>query len=140
MRRFGHHRRHPGRFGMMFIVIAVVMTLVVMTLWNAIMPDLFGLKTLSFWTALGLLVLCRVLFGGMGMGPMMFKMAREHRQLHERWMNMSEEERQTFFQHRHRWGGRDGWRCGPGAAKDEVPPAPSAPSSPSTPSSPSDNV
>lgn len=113
MRRFGNHRRHPGKFGVMFIVFAVVMTLVVMTLWNAIIPGLFGLKTIGFWTALGLLVLCRVLFGGMGMGPMMFRMARDHRQLHERWMNMSEEERQAFFQKRHRWGGRDGWRCGP---------------------------
>jgi hypothetical protein len=89
----------------MFIVFAVVMALVVMTLWNAIIPGLFGLKTIGFWTALGLLVLCRVLFGGMGMGPMMFRMARDHRQLHERWMNMSEEERQAFFQKRQRWGG-----------------------------------
>ncbi|GJL35898.1 hypothetical protein TUM17576_27180 [Enterobacter hormaechei] len=125
MRRFANHRRHPGKFGVMFLIFSVVMALVVMTLWNAIIPGLFGLKAIGFWTALGLLVLCRVLFGGMGMGPMMFRMARDHRQLHERWMNMSEEERQAFFQKRQRWGGRDGWRCGPGAPTENEPPKPS---------------
>lgn len=111
MRHFGNHRRRPGKFGLLFIIIAVAMTLVVMTLWNALIPELFGLKTIGFWSALGLLILCRVLFGGMGMGPMMFKMARDNRQLHERWMNMSEEEKQSFFAMRHRRGHHHGWRC-----------------------------
>lgn len=111
MRHFGSHRRRPGKFGLAFIIITAVMTLLVMSLWNALMPELFGLKTISFWTALGLLVLCRVLFGGMGMGPMMFKMARDNRQLHERWMNMSEDEKASFLAMRHRRGHRDGWRC-----------------------------
>jgi hypothetical protein len=48
MRRFANHRRHPGKFGVMFLVFAVVMALVVMTLWNAIIPGLFGLKTIGF--------------------------------------------------------------------------------------------
>jgi len=39
---------------------------VVMHLWNWLLPPLFGWKTLTFWQALGLLVLCRVLFGGLG--------------------------------------------------------------------------
>jgi hypothetical protein len=39
---------------------------VVMYLWNAILPDLFGLRTITFWQALGLLALCRILFGGFG--------------------------------------------------------------------------
>jgi magnesium-transporting ATPase (P-type) len=111
MRHFGSHRRRPGKFGLVFIIITVVMTLLVMSLWNALIPELFGLKTISFWSALGLLILCRVLFGGMGMGPMMFKMARDNRQLHERWMNMSEEEKQAFFAMRHRRGHHRGWRC-----------------------------
>lgn len=31
-------------------------------LWNALMPELFGLKALTFWQALGLSVLCSCLF------------------------------------------------------------------------------
>jgi hypothetical protein len=39
---------------------------VVMHLWNRLLPPLFGWRTLGFWQALGLLALCRVLFGGLG--------------------------------------------------------------------------
>lgn len=37
---------------------------VVMLLWNWLMPPLFGRPEVTFWQGLGLLVLCRVLFGG----------------------------------------------------------------------------
>jgi len=33
-------------------------------LWNWLLPPLFGWKELSFWQALGMLTLCRILFGG----------------------------------------------------------------------------
>jgi len=35
-------------------------------LWNWLVPSLFGLPQVTFWQALGLLALCRILFGGMG--------------------------------------------------------------------------
>ena len=38
----------------------------VMLLWNWLMPPVFGWHQITFWQALGLLVLCRVLFGGFG--------------------------------------------------------------------------
>jgi hypothetical protein len=41
---------------------------VVMHLWNWLLPPLFGWRTLGFWQALGLLALCRILFGGLGHG------------------------------------------------------------------------
>ena len=40
----------------------------VMQLWNWLMPAIFGLRELTFWQAVGLLALSRILFGGMGMG------------------------------------------------------------------------
>lgn len=43
-----------------------VFGLAVMLLWNWLMPELFGLQAISFWQAAGLLVLCKVLFGGLG--------------------------------------------------------------------------
>lgn len=40
----------------------------IMHLWNWLLPGLFGWKTITFWQGLGLLVLCRTLFGGWGGG------------------------------------------------------------------------
>jgi hypothetical protein len=37
---------------------------VVMQLWNWLLPPLFGWRQVTFWQALGLLALCRILFGG----------------------------------------------------------------------------
>jgi hypothetical protein len=39
---------------------------IVKLLWNWLLPPLFGWKTIGFWQALGLLVLCRILFGRLG--------------------------------------------------------------------------
>ena len=35
-------------------------------LWNWLMPPLFGWRAITFWQAVGLLALCRILFGGGG--------------------------------------------------------------------------
>jgi hypothetical protein len=37
---------------------------IVKLLWNALLPPLFGWPQVGFWQALGLLALCRILFGG----------------------------------------------------------------------------
>ncbi len=62
----------------------------VMVLWNWLIPDLFvGAKTLDYLLAMGLLVLCRLLFGGF----------RGHCHRHggmRHWMKMSPEEREQF--------------------------------------------
>src|SRR5689334_14640568 len=39
---------------------------IVQHLWNWLLPPLFGWHQVTFWQALGLLVLCRILFGGLG--------------------------------------------------------------------------
>jgi hypothetical protein len=39
---------------------------IVMLLWNWLMPDIFGLKTVSYWQAWGLLALSCILFGRIG--------------------------------------------------------------------------
>lgn len=39
---------------------------IVMLLWNWLMPEIFGLKTVSYWQAWGLLVLSCILFGRLG--------------------------------------------------------------------------
>jgi hypothetical protein len=39
---------------------------IVQHLWNWLLPPLVGWPVLNFWQALGLLALCRILFGGFG--------------------------------------------------------------------------
>lgn len=52
-----------GGIGLIFLL-AIILALPTMWLWNSLMPDLFGLKTVSFWQALGLNLLCSILFKG----------------------------------------------------------------------------
>ncbi len=39
---------------------------IVMQLWNRLLPPLFGWHQITFWQGLGILILCRILFGGFG--------------------------------------------------------------------------
>jgi hypothetical protein len=84
---------------------------IVLLLWNWLLPSLFGLREITLWQAIGILALCRILFGGCGfrghMGPSM------RRRMAERWEHMTPEERERFRQ------GVLG-RCGFGAAPVET--------------------
>jgi len=76
---------------LVFIIAGVAaLGLVVMSLWNWLMPSLFpGVHQIDYLHALGLFVLCKLLFGGWrGRGGW-------HDKRH-RWEQMSEEERQKF--------------------------------------------
>jgi hypothetical protein len=70
------------------VAVAAVFGAVTMFLWNALLPPLFGLPILNWPQAVGLLILCRILFGGIAGG---FGMAGLHR--HGKWALMSEEQR-----------------------------------------------
>jgi uncharacterized membrane protein YraQ (UPF0718 family) len=35
----------------------------VMLLWNHLMPEIFGLREITFWQGSGLVIMCRLLFG-----------------------------------------------------------------------------
>jgi len=76
---------------------------IVLQLWNWLLPPLFGWHEITFWQALGLLVLCRILFGGWGShgsGRSNFR-----RRMKERCENMTPEERERFRQRmRERFG------------------------------------
>jgi hypothetical protein len=74
------------------LLVVVAIGLVVMMLWNALMPSLFGLRAIGFWEGLGLFLLARLLFGGFrGRGEWHWR----HR-MHERWSSMTPEERAKF--------------------------------------------
>lgn len=76
------------------IVAAIVFGFVTMNLWNWLMPAIFGMKLITFWQALGLVLLSKILFGGFhrhGGGRRGWK-----RHMEERFANMSPEEREKF--------------------------------------------
>ena len=90
---------------------------IVMRLWNWLAPALFGFRQVTFWQALGLLALCRILFGGFGMGGggghrnssrRMDGRIRERirERMDERWEEMTPEERERFRHERHGRGGQ----------------------------------
>jgi hypothetical protein len=75
----------------------------VMHLWNWLAPELFGLRQIDFWQALGLLALCRILFGGFGLGGGGNRSRRQRmgRRMDDRWEQMTPEERERFRQGLH---------------------------------------
>jgi len=95
------------RFLKIFILVIVATTLlsaIVMALWNWLLPPLLpGVHQLGYLQALGLFVLCRILFGGIRGGGW-----RRHQ---GRLESMSEEDRRKFKEGMRAF--RGGWRgCG----------------------------
>lgn len=95
-----------------FALFVAVGGLVVRELWNWLLPSLFGWRAITFWEALGLLLLCRILFGGLsgGRGGTSHRLRRRwserwEERWAERWAAMTAEERERF---RHGLGGRGG--------------------------------
>ncbi len=65
--------------------------LIVMLLWNAVLTYLVNVPEITYWQAVGLLVLCRILTGSLRFG-----MRRGKSHFKEKWMGMSAEERTKF--------------------------------------------
>jgi hypothetical protein len=81
-------------------------------LWNWLLPPLFGWREITFWQALGILALCRILFGGWGGHG--FSRSDFRRRMAERCERMTPEERERFRQ-----GMRGRWVFGPSASESE---------------------
>jgi len=97
-----------------FFVFVPLFGYVTMRLWNWLMPALFGWHLIGFWQAVGLLVLCKILFGGFhgrhgGHGHWRHRMR-------ERLEQMTPEEREKFRQSMR-------GRCGPFGPPIETPKA-----------------
>lgn len=85
-------RHRVLKFVAIAIVAIAVFSFVVMLLWNAILPRVTGWHSISYWQALGLLVLSKILFGGFrgAYGPPW------KRRMLERYAQMTPEEREKF--------------------------------------------
>lgn len=83
----------------LFVLLAVAMffavSAVVMLLWNWLLPEILGLKAITFWQATGILILSKILFGGFsgkkGFGSEKFRKLKE-----ERMNGMSDEQKEKF--------------------------------------------
>ncbi len=92
-------------FPLIFLVKIAVFSTAILLLWNWLMPVIFGLSTITFWQAIGLFGLSRILFGKIGCTPRgMPPHFRKRKNLfRERWENMDPEKRRDFFERRKRF-------------------------------------
>jgi Ca2+/H+ antiporter, TMEM165/GDT1 family len=70
-----------------------IFSFVVYELWNHVLSDVLGVKVISYWQALGILVLARILFGGFPFkrgGPPWRHGMMEH------WQSLTPEEREKM--------------------------------------------
>jgi Ca2+/H+ antiporter, TMEM165/GDT1 family len=109
--------RFRGRWvakGAAFLVLGLafvaVLSFVVMSLWNALIPSLIHGPDLTFWQAAGVLILSRILFGGFrgrgGHGWHGHHGGWRQRMWREKWESMTPEERERLrarFKHRCGW-------------------------------------
>jgi hypothetical protein len=98
---------YRGRFIFIPLAVAAFLSLVsfvVMTLWNYLIPGIFGYSVITFWQAMGLFVLCKLLFGfgrggHKGCGPCGGGRAPWMRwKMQEKMAGMTLEEREAFKQ------------------------------------------
>lgn len=92
--RFNRNRK---KFILMPFGAAALLALVsyiVMELWNNLLPEILNVRTINFWQAMGIFILCKILFGfgrgGSGGGPW-----GRHRMM-ERFKGMTPEDRDQF--------------------------------------------
>jgi len=87
-----------------FLVLFAGLVWAVMALWNGLMPEIFGLRAITYWQAFGLMVLSWILFRGFR-GPRSYRHSWEHG-MRRRWEKMTPAEREEFLKGlRIRWSG-----------------------------------
>lgn len=113
-----YRKFRPAKAGLFVLVgLAAVAagSMIVMLLWNALLPSLLKLPLIGFWQALGILILARILFGRHGRpawaGSACYGWKMRHFRKH--WEHLSPEEREKL---RTEWRGRCGSFAGEKAA------------------------
>ena len=82
-----------------FIAAIFLFGFLIMLLWNFIFPAALHAQRITYWQAVALFILCRILFFGFGRRyknhrPDMWRGGGPH--WRQKWMNMSDEERTKF--------------------------------------------
>jgi hypothetical protein len=77
-----------------FAGLLILLGFIVMWLWNALLPRIFGLPQIGYWEAWGLLILSQILFRGFHGSKHVSERSRRHR-LQERIKEMDCDEPET---------------------------------------------
>ncbi len=97
-----HNSFSTSKKVLLFIVVAPLFIFgfgyIVMLLWNALLPEIIGVNTITYWQAIGILILSKILFGGFGgKGKSHHNHSNNSKHnLRQKWMNMDEDERAKF--------------------------------------------
>ena len=105
------HKKSKFLFFLIPPLILFAITFIVMLLWNLLLPEIIGVKSISFWQAMGILILSKILFGGFHFGKGKFGNFKE-KMMQRKMSGMTDEEKEKF---------KEIWRkrCGTGFFKDE---------------------
>ena len=95
-----------GKFLLIGVAVFALLTVVVMALWNGLVPDIFRGPSIGFWQAAGLLLLSHFLLRGWSPGRHGgWRHDRWRHRMEERLASMTPEEREKFrAEWRHRCG------------------------------------
>ncbi len=84
------------KMGLIFLATMAVVALIVMLLWNWLMPYLFGLPSIDFWRAGGLLLLSKIIFG-FGIKPGWQKRPGTWKpQFADKWQKLPEQDKEKW--------------------------------------------
>lgn len=88
---------------------------VVQALWNSVVVEISGARPMTFWQALGLLLLCRILLGRWGPGGYgpWSRFRGPGGSVRDRWQGLTPEQRDQL---RHRWMAK----CAGSASRQDV--------------------
>jgi hypothetical protein len=107
-------KRNPKKFILIplcGIAVLALISYIVMQLWNNLLPDIFHVTTINYWQAMGIFILCKILFGFGGKGGRGGAPWMRHR-MEERLKGMSSEDKERFkaqWEKRCSWGNRNNW-------------------------------
>jgi Ca2+/H+ antiporter, TMEM165/GDT1 family len=83
-------------FPILFVAGVFIFGSIIMYLWNAVLPDVLGVGIITFWQALGILVLSKILFGGFYSRHRSGFWEKCGYDMHEKWRHLSPEEREEI--------------------------------------------
>ncbi len=98
-------RFNAGKILLGILIAAAAFTalgFVIMYLWNSILPATIHVGTITFWQALGIFVLAKILFGFGGKGPGGGRPFWWKREMRKKMRNMTAEEREKFKEEMYR--------------------------------------
>ncbi len=91
-----HNWKRKGPFIFILILGGVALLIwILMLLWNAILPDVLGVNEITYWQALGIFILSKILFGGFRGGSGRHN-RRKKKRYREQFMNMTDEQKEVF--------------------------------------------